>query len=118
MNVASFGFSSAVASRANASSKRFGGKAAFLGATVRSLLSYDNTDVWLSLDDGPRERRRVLMTAVGNGRFFGGGMKICPARAARQRRARRRRRGRLLAHGGAHEGAAASSTAATSSSRP
>jgi diacylglycerol kinase (ATP) len=78
VNVASFGFSSAVASRANASSKRLGGKAAFLGATVRALLSYDNTDVWLSLDDGPRERRRVLMTAVGNGRFFGGGMKICP----------------------------------------
>jgi diacylglycerol kinase (ATP) len=78
VNVASFGFSSAVASRANASSKRLGGKIAFLGATVRSLLSYDNTDVWLQLDDGPRERRRVLLAAVGNGRFFGGGMKICP----------------------------------------
>jgi diacylglycerol kinase (ATP) len=78
VNVASFGFSSAVASRANASSKRLGGKMAFLGATVGALLSYDNTDVWLSLDDGPRERRRVLMAAVGNGRFFGGGMKICP----------------------------------------
>jgi YegS/Rv2252/BmrU family lipid kinase len=78
VNVASFGFSSAVASRANASTKRFGGKAAFLGASVRALLAYDNTDVWLSLDDGPRERRRVLMAAVGNGRFFGGGMKICP----------------------------------------
>jgi YegS/Rv2252/BmrU family lipid kinase len=78
VNVASFGFSSAVASRANASSKRLGAKVAFLGATVRALASYDNTDVWLSFDDGPRERRRVLMTAVGNGRYFGGGMKICP----------------------------------------
>jgi diacylglycerol kinase (ATP) len=78
VNVASFGFSSAVAGRANASSKRLGGKLAFLGATVSSLLSYDNTDVWLALDDGPPERRRVLLTAIGNGRFFGGGMKICP----------------------------------------
>jgi YegS/Rv2252/BmrU family lipid kinase len=78
VNVASFGFSSAVASRANASSKRLGGKVAFLGATARTLLSYDNTDVWLQLDDGPRERRRVMLAAVGNGRFFGGGMKICP----------------------------------------
>jgi diacylglycerol kinase (ATP) len=78
VNVASFGFSSAVATRANASMKRLGGKVAFLGATVGALLAYDNTDVWLQLDDGPRERRRVLMTAVGNGRFFGGGMKICP----------------------------------------
>lgn len=78
VNVASFGFSSAVATLANASSKRFGGRLAFLGATLRALASYDNTDVWLTIHDGPRERRRVLMAAVGNGRFFGGGMKICP----------------------------------------
>jgi diacylglycerol kinase (ATP) len=78
VNVASFGFSSTVATRANASSKRFGGRMAFFGATVRALVSYDNTDVWLTIGDQPRERRRVLMAAVGNGRFFGGGMKICP----------------------------------------
>lgn len=78
VNVASFGFSSAVATRANASSKRLGGRIAFLGATLRALASYDNTDVWLTVHDQPRERRRVLMAAVGNGRFFGGGMKICP----------------------------------------
>jgi YegS/Rv2252/BmrU family lipid kinase len=78
VNVASFGFSSTVATRANASSKRFGGRVAFLGATLRALASYGNTDVWLTVGDRPRERRRILMAAVGNGRFFGGGMKICP----------------------------------------
>jgi YegS/Rv2252/BmrU family lipid kinase len=78
VNVASFGFSSVVARRANASSKRLGGRAAFLGATMRALFSYDNTDVWLTLDGKERERRRVLLVAVGNGRYFGGGMKICP----------------------------------------
>ena len=78
VNVASFGFSSTVATRANASSKRFGGRMAFFGATLRALVSYDNTDVWLTIGAEPRERRRVLMAAVGNGRFFGGGMKICP----------------------------------------
>jgi YegS/Rv2252/BmrU family lipid kinase len=78
INVASFGFSSAVAGRANGSSKRLGGKLAFLGATVRTLATYDNTDVWFTADGGERTRRRVLMAAVGNGRFFGGGMKICP----------------------------------------
>jgi YegS/Rv2252/BmrU family lipid kinase len=79
VNVASFGFSSAVASRANASSKRLGGRMAFLSATMRSLVTYENTDVWLTMDGGERLRRRVLMAAVGNGRFFGGGMQICPA---------------------------------------
>jgi YegS/Rv2252/BmrU family lipid kinase len=78
VNVASFGFSSAVASRTNASSKKLGGRIAFFSATMRSLVTYDNTDVWLTLDGGERQRHRVLMAAVGNGRFFGGGMKICP----------------------------------------
>jgi YegS/Rv2252/BmrU family lipid kinase len=78
VNVVSFGFSSDVARRANASSKRLGGRVAFLTATVRSLVSYDNVDVLLSLDDQPERRISVLLAAVGNGRFFGGGMKICP----------------------------------------
>jgi YegS/Rv2252/BmrU family lipid kinase len=78
INVASFGFSSAVANRANSSSKRFGGRIAFLGATLRELMVYDNVDVWLSIDGGERVRRRVRLVAVGNGRFFGGGMKFCP----------------------------------------
>src|SRR4051812_37448066 len=78
VNVASFGFSSAVARRANASTKRFGGKMAFMGATLRELLAHDNHDVWLTVDGQERKRRRVVLAAVGNGRFFGGGMKICP----------------------------------------
>ena len=56
VNVASFGFSSAVARRANASSKRLGGRIAFLGATLRELLAHDNNDVWLSIDGQARRR--------------------------------------------------------------
>jgi len=78
VNVASFGFSSAVARRANASSKRLGGKIAFLGATLKELFTHDHHDVWLAIDGQERRQRRVMMAAVGNGRFFGGGMKICP----------------------------------------
>jgi YegS/Rv2252/BmrU family lipid kinase len=78
VNVASFGFSSAVASRANASSKKLGGRIAFFAATLRELIAHDNRDVWLTLDGQERQRRRVMLAAVGNGRFFGGGMKICP----------------------------------------
>jgi YegS/Rv2252/BmrU family lipid kinase len=78
VNIVSFGFSSDVARQANASSKRLGGRVAFLSATVRSLVSYDNVDVVLSMDDQPEQRMSVLLAAVGNGRFFGGGMKICP----------------------------------------
>lgn len=78
VNVVSFGFSSDVARQANASSKRLGGRVAFLSATVRSLIGYDNVDVVLSVDGQPERRMNLLLAAVGNGRFFGGGMKICP----------------------------------------
>jgi len=78
VNVASFGFSSDVASRANGSSKRLGAKVAFLGATLKALAAYENVEVEVSVDGGERRRMTVLLGAVGNGRFFGGGMKICP----------------------------------------
>ena len=78
VNMASFGFSSAVAARANASSKTFGPKIAFVGATVRTLLGHANTEVLLEIDGGPAQRRLLMLGAAGKGRFFGGGMKICP----------------------------------------
>jgi YegS/Rv2252/BmrU family lipid kinase len=78
VNVVSFGFSSDVARRANSSSKRMGGKVAFLSATLRSLVTYDNAQVVVSADGQPERRMQLLLGAVGNGRFFGGGMKICP----------------------------------------
>ena len=78
VNVASFGFSSVVARRANDSSKRLGGRVSFLSAVVRSLLTYDNAEVTVSVDGGEARRMTVLLAAVGNGRFFGGGMRICP----------------------------------------
>jgi diacylglycerol kinase family enzyme len=48
------------------------------GATLRELFAHDNHDIWLTTDGQERRRSRVMMAAVGNGRFFGGGMKICP----------------------------------------
>jgi diacylglycerol kinase family enzyme len=30
------------------------------------------------VDDQPERRMSVLLAAIGNGRFFGGGMRICP----------------------------------------
>lgn len=78
INVASFGFSSDVAARANLSGKALGAKAAFLGATVRTLIAYENSEVMLELDGAAPIRRTLLLAALGNGRYFGGGMKICP----------------------------------------
>jgi YegS/Rv2252/BmrU family lipid kinase len=81
VNVSSFGFSSVVAAKANRSSKRLGAKAAFLGSIMGTVLEYDHAEVAMSVDGGPRRRATVLLAAVGNGRFFGGGMKVCPEAA-------------------------------------
>jgi YegS/Rv2252/BmrU family lipid kinase len=78
VNLASFGFSSDVARRANSSTKKMGGKVSFLTAAIRTLASYDNAEVAISVDGGPKHRLTLLLGAIGNGRFFGGGMKICP----------------------------------------
>lgn len=78
VNVVSFGFSSDVARRANQASKRLGGRVAFLSATLKSLVSYDNADLLLSVDGQPEQRMRLMLAALGNGRYFGGGMRICP----------------------------------------
>jgi YegS/Rv2252/BmrU family lipid kinase len=78
VNVTSVGFSSVVAERANQGSKRLGGRVSFLSAVVRSLVTYDNAEVMVSIDDGEARHMTLLLAAIGNGRFFGGGMKICP----------------------------------------
>lgn len=78
VNIASFGFSSQVARLANQSSKRFGGKVSFVGAVVRGMATYENTELVLAVDEGEEHRITLLLGAVGNGRYFGGGMKICP----------------------------------------
>jgi diacylglycerol kinase (ATP) len=78
VNVASFGFSSRVAERANESSKWLGAKSAFVGATLKTLIAYQNNEVLLEIDGAEPVRRTVMLAALGNGLFFGGGMKICP----------------------------------------
>lgn len=78
VNVASVGFSSVVAERANRSSKRLGGRLSFLSAVISSLATYDNAEVLVAVDGREARRTTMLLAAVGNGRFFGGGMKICP----------------------------------------
>jgi diacylglycerol kinase (ATP) len=78
INLASFGFSADAARRANGSHKRFGAKLAFLGATMGSLMGYENVEVIVTIDGGEPRRQTALLGAIGNGCFFGGGMKICP----------------------------------------
>jgi YegS/Rv2252/BmrU family lipid kinase len=76
-NVASAGMSGAIAQRANDTTKALGGKASYLWATFAVFARWQASDVRLVVGDQAREGR-MFDVVVANGRFFGGGMKICP----------------------------------------
>jgi YegS/Rv2252/BmrU family lipid kinase len=77
-NVGSAGMSGAVARRANAMTKRFGGRATFFYALTREFLAWQNTRVVVELDDGVRREGLLHDVIVANGRYHGGGMKLAP----------------------------------------
>jgi diacylglycerol kinase (ATP) len=77
-NVGSAGMSGAVARRANAMTKRFGGRATFFYALTREFLAWQNTRVDVELDAGVRRDGAMHDVIVANGRFHGGGMKLAP----------------------------------------
>jgi diacylglycerol kinase family enzyme len=76
-NIASAGMSGAIAKRTNETSKALGGKASYLWATLTVFAGWHNDEVRVLVDE-ERRSGRMHDVVVANGRFFGGGMKICP----------------------------------------
>ena len=76
-NIASAGMSGAIAQRANATSKALGGKVSYAWATLAVFSRWRNDDVLVTVD-GERREARMHDVVVANGRYFGGGMMICP----------------------------------------
>lgn len=76
-NVGSAGMSGAIAKRANETTKALGGKLSYLWATFAVFSRWQAAE--LSIDvDGERRTGRMFDAVVANGRYFGGGMEICP----------------------------------------
>ena len=76
-NIASAGMSGAVAKRANETTKALGGKVSYLWATFAVFSRWRNSEVTVDVD-GETRRGRMHDVVVANGRYFGGGMMICP----------------------------------------
>lgn len=76
-NILSFGVSGLV-DREVARMKGFGGRLGFSLASLRALAKYRDHAVRISLDGKPAESLPITVVAVGNGRYFGGGMKVTP----------------------------------------
>jgi YegS/Rv2252/BmrU family lipid kinase len=77
INIASFGMSGVV-DRLVRSYARYGGKIAYYGATLRGMWGWKNPVVALTLDGEELAPLPIFTVAVGNGRYFGGGMQVCP----------------------------------------
>jgi YegS/Rv2252/BmrU family lipid kinase len=76
-NVASAGMSGAIAKRANETTKMLGGKASYLWATFAVFSRWEASEIELAVDD-ERRAGRMFDVVAANGRFFGGGLQICP----------------------------------------
>jgi len=76
-NVASAGMSGAIAKRANETTKALGGKASYLWATFAVFSGWEATEIEVAVD-GERRSGRMFDVVVANGRFFGGGLQVCP----------------------------------------
>ncbi len=76
-NVASAGMSGAIAQRANEGTKALGGKVSYLWATFAVFAGWSAVETRVVVD-GEIRGGRMFDVIVANGRFFGGGMKMCP----------------------------------------
>ena len=76
-NVASAGMSGAIAQRANRTSKAMGAKASYLWATFAVFAGWSAVEMRLTVDDESRSGK-MFDVVVANGKYFGGGMKMCP----------------------------------------
>jgi diacylglycerol kinase (ATP) len=80
-NIASAGMSGAIAKRANETSKVLGGKVSYFWATFAVFSRWRNSEVSVTVGDESR-RSQMHDVVVANGRYFGGGMMICPDAAS------------------------------------
>ncbi|MDP9308376.1 MAG: diacylglycerol kinase family lipid kinase [Actinomycetota bacterium] len=76
-NIASAGMSGAIAKRANETSKALGGKVSYFWATFAVFARWRTSELAVTVGAETR-RARMHDVVVANGRYFGGGMMICP----------------------------------------
>jgi diacylglycerol kinase (ATP) len=81
VNVASVGLSVGVTQALTSRLKRRVGALAYPMAAIRAFLTHEPFSARLTFPEGdhePVEYERLLQVAVGNGRFYGGGMVVAP----------------------------------------
>lgn len=81
VNLASVGLSAGVTKALTSRLKKAAGSVAYPLAAIKAFLKHEPFRARLTFPDGdhePIEHERLLQVAVGNGRFYGGGMVVSP----------------------------------------
>lgn len=78
LNICDTGLGSETCASVNRSSKALGGFLSFLLAALNSLITYKNRQLTVKVDGIEVFKGKSILTAVGNGKYFGGGVKIAP----------------------------------------
>jgi len=77
VNVAGVGFDAEVAAWTKYRTRLVGGAALYVAGVLTQLVAYRPQPLNISLD-GQERVQKCLLIAVGNGRYYGGGMMMCP----------------------------------------
>jgi YegS/Rv2252/BmrU family lipid kinase len=77
LNVAGVGLDTKVAMAVNARPDGSRGRLTYVAEALAELRRYENPELTLRLDDEVIVTKSLLV-AIGNGRYFAGGMKVCP----------------------------------------
>lgn len=77
LNVVGFGIDGDIVESTEKIKKFFKGSAAYILATFLNLIKYKCKDVEINID-GKVLNRKPFLIAIGNGKYYGGGMKITP----------------------------------------
>lgn len=77
VNVGGVGFDAEVAAEVNRIGKRLPGAATYIWALLKKLVTYRNEGVVVEIGE-QRLQQKILLLAVGIGRYYGGGMMILP----------------------------------------
>jgi YegS/Rv2252/BmrU family lipid kinase len=78
LNIAQAGLAGVVDRHVNASSKRLGGTATFLIATLRAVARYKPSALTVTIDGETQEVKPLTNIVIANGRYAGGGMLLAP----------------------------------------
>ncbi|MDR0930037.1 MAG: diacylglycerol kinase family lipid kinase [Oscillospiraceae bacterium] len=78
VNVCGTGFDVCVLDFALKAKKYVRGMLPYLLGVLRTMLTYRPLQVQVQVDDAPAQNRSLLLAAVANGRYFGGGMDVAP----------------------------------------